>query len=109
MNPYASFLGDKNPSEVIAGTAQQLSDLVRGLSAEQVNRTPAPGKWSVREILCHLADCEMVFAFRIRQTLAQPHHVVQPFEQDHWAKNYSAYTASAALAAFTAVRDWNVA
>jgi uncharacterized damage-inducible protein DinB len=109
MNPYASFLGDKNPSEVIAATPGILAGIAGSLSEEQINRTPAPGKWSIREILCHLADCEMVFAFRIRQTLAEPYHVVQPFDQDNWAKPYGAYTASAALATFTAVRNWNVA
>ena len=108
MNPYASYLGDKNPSEVIAATPGKIAAILGNLSAEQVNRTPAPGKWSIREILCHLADCEMVFAFRIRQTLAEPHHVVQPFDQDYWAKPYAVYTAQAALSTFTAVREWNV-
>jgi uncharacterized damage-inducible protein DinB len=109
MNPYASFLGDKNPSDVIGETAREIAAIVGRLSAEEVNRTPAPGKWSIREIVCHLADCEVVFAFRIRQTLAEPHHVIQPFDQDVWAKPYSAYSADAALATFTAVRNWNLA
>ena len=61
----------------------------------------------MREILCHLADCEIVFAFRLRQTLAEPHHVIQPFDQDVWARNYTAYDAQSALAVFTAVRDFN--
>jgi uncharacterized damage-inducible protein DinB len=72
------------------------------------NRSPAPGKWSVREILCHLADCEIVFAYRLRQTLAEPHHVIQPFDQDTWAQTYAAYDAQSALAVFTAVRSYNV-
>ncbi|HEY3836876.1 MAG TPA: DinB family protein [Bryobacteraceae bacterium] len=109
MNPYASFLGGQNPTDVIAKTAADLKATVARLSAEQVNRAPAPGKWSIREILCHLADCEMVFAYRIRQTLAEPHHVVQPFDQDIWAKPYAVYSAAAALATFSAVRDWNLA
>jgi hypothetical protein len=109
MNPYASFLGDKNPSDVIAATAGTLKSIVGSLSEEQLNRTPAPGKWSIREVICHLADCEIVFAFRIRQTLAEPHHVIQPFDQDIWAKAYPACTVQAALATFTAVRDWNMA
>lgn len=109
MNPYASYLGQNNPKEVIASTPGKLKAILGNLSEAQVSRTPAPGKWSIREILCHLADCELVFAFRIRQTLAEPHHVVQPFDQDIWAQPYSVYTAQAALATFTAVRDWNVA
>ncbi len=109
MNPYASFLGEQNPSDVISATAGKLHAIVSRISEQDTNRTPAPGKWSIREIICHLADCEVVFAFRIRQTLAEPHHVIQPFDQDIWAKTYAAYTVQQALAAFTAVREWNVA
>ena len=71
--------------------------------------SPAPGKWSVRDIIAHLADCEIVFAFRLRQTLAEQHPVIEPFDQDHWAAPYSHYDARTALAAFSAVRQWNVA
>jgi hypothetical protein len=109
MNPYASFLGNANPSDVIAETPGVIARTIGRLSADEVNRTPTPGKWSIREIICHLADCEIVFAFRIRQTLAEPHHVIQPFDQDVWAKPYAAYSADAALATFTTVRNWNLA
>ncbi len=74
----------------------------------RADQAPAPGKWSVREILCHLADCEIVFAYRLRQILAEPHHVIQPFDQDIWAQHYCAYDAKSALAAFSAVREFNV-
>ena len=67
------------------------------------------GKWSVREILSHLADCEIVFAFRLRQALAEDHHVIQPFDQDAWAATYSQNDAVMALVVFSAVRQWNVA
>ena len=73
------------------------------------SRTTSPGKWSAREIVCHLADCEVVFAYRLRQAASQPRHVIQPFDQDDWAKVYSGYTADAALEVFSAVRRWNVA
>ena len=107
MNPYASFLGARDPRQVIASTPVRLRESLDSLGDERANKPPAPGKWSAREILCHLADCEIVFAFRLRQTLAEPHHVIQPFDQDLWARNYAAYDAPAALAVFTAVRDFN--
>jgi hypothetical protein len=103
MNPYASHLGDQNPMTVIAATADRLRPAVHS------DKSPAPGKWSAREILCHLADCEVVFAYRLRQAASQPRHVIQPFDQDEWAKAYSGYTAQAALDVFTAVRNWNIA
>lgn len=101
-NPYASQLGDRDPRAVIAATPGKLTRFV------DTAGSLAPGKWSAREILCHLADCELVFAFRLRQALAEPRHVIQPFDQDNWAKVYSAFDARAALEVFTAVRKWNV-
>ena len=109
MNPYASFLGDRDPFQVIAATAKQLSSLMDTIGPQRVEQAPAPGKWSAREILCHLADCELVFAYRLRQALAEDHHVIQPFDQDQWARNYATYTVAQALALFSAAREWNLA
>jgi uncharacterized damage-inducible protein DinB len=107
VNPYASFLGSLDPLQVIASTPNRLRESLDSLGLARANSAPAPGKWSVREILCHLADCEIVFAFRLRQTLAEPNHVIQPFDQDLWARSYAAYDAPSALAVFSAVRDFN--
>lgn len=109
VNPYASHLGDRDPQQVIAATAGQLASAIRTLGTKRADQRPAPGKWSVREIICHLADCEIVFAYRLRQALAEDHHVIQPFDQDKWAKVYAAYDAPAALAVFSSVRRWNIA
>ncbi len=95
--------------EVVAATAGRLEHLSRTLGPEGLTQTTAPGKWSAREILCHLADCEIVFAFRLRQALAEDHHVIQPFDQDKWASTYAAYDARAALVVFSSVRQWNLA
>jgi uncharacterized damage-inducible protein DinB len=107
-NPYAKYLGQQNPFEVIAATSGRLASLLESLGAERAGRAPQPGKWSAREILCHLADCELVFAFRLRQTLAEDNHTIQPFDQEKWAARYAGYGASEALATFSAVRHWNL-
>jgi len=109
MNPYAAHLGQDDPVGVITQTAGKLAHWVDTVGPERVNTPPAAGKWSVREVLCHLADGEVVFAFRLRQALAEDHHVIQPFDQDQWAKSYTNYDAKAALAVFSAVRQWNLA
>ena len=108
-NPYAPQLGNRDPLEVTRATTARLQGLIGTLGADQLNAAPAPGKWSVRDILCHLADCEVVFAFRLRQALAQDHHVIQPFDQDDWAATYGRYDAHTALATFAAIRQWNLA
>ena len=107
-NPYASHLGNREPLQVIAATASRLEQLLGSFGSRGVEQSPANGKWSAREIVCHLADCELVFAFRLRQTLAEDHHTVQPFDQEKWAATYPAYDASAALGVFAAMRSWNL-
>ena len=109
MNPYASHLDGQKPTDVIAATVAKLNSLTAGLTEAQFNQSPVPGKWSVRDILSLLADSEVVFAFRLRQTLAEPHHVIQPFDQDNWALPYKNYSAHVAIATFAAVRNWNLA
>jgi hypothetical protein len=110
MNPYASFLGTHDPLEVIPATPGKLAEHVRSLGRAGMERSYAPGKWSARLILCHLADTELAFAFRLRQALAEPHHMIQPFDQDAWARAYSSadFTAESALETFTALRRWDL-
>src|SRR5262249_7420637 len=67
MNPYASFLGGSDPLEVMAATPKQLQSLLDAIGPRRIDQAPDTGKWSARDIVCHLADCELVFAFRLRQ------------------------------------------
>lgn len=109
MNPYASKLQGRDPFDVIRTTAGELRRLWDGFDEQHRGTPRAPGKWSPREILCHLADTEIAFGFRLRQALAEEHHVIQPFDQTRWAERYGRYTGEDALAAFTALRRWNLA
>ncbi|HJZ73564.1 MAG TPA: DinB family protein [Vicinamibacterales bacterium] len=108
-NPYAIHVGTREPRDVIETTALELHRLAGRIGAARITAPRAPGKWSARDILCHLADCEIVFAFRLRQALAENHHVIQPFDQEKWAPPYASLDADAALATFEVVRRWNLA
>lgn len=108
LNPYADFLDGREPLPVLTTTAKRLRELTSGMPASRTDTPPAPGKWSIRETVCHLADCEIVFSFRLRQTMAQEHAVVQPFDQDAWALRYAAYHLEPALTLFEAAREWNL-
>ena len=108
LNPYAKFLGDLEPIPVLTTTIDGLRALTAALTPAQIDRPPEPGKWSIREITAHLADCEVVFSFRLRQTLSEEHSIVQPFDQDHWAERYAAYSFDSALALYEAARNWNL-
>lgn len=109
LNPYDRFLHGQDPVTVLSATPGKLQAITQKLSAANLEKSPDPGKWSVKQILSHLADCELVFGFRLRQTLAQNHSVIQPFDQDDWAKTYAAYDVKTAFATFSAMRAWNLA
>ena len=109
LNPYDKYLDGKSPVDVLAQSAATLQAMVAKADATHLTRQPAPGKWSVSQILSHLADCELVFAFRLRQTVAEDNPTIQPFDQDKWASHYSKFAADEALNAFTTIRAWNLA
>jgi uncharacterized damage-inducible protein DinB len=112
LNPYAKFLDGQDPVPVLFATAERLRNLTSALSIEQTDTRPVSDKWSIREIIAHLADCELAFSFRLRQTLApapdEPHAVIQPFDQEIWAQRYSAYDLASALDLFQSARNWNM-
>ena len=108
LNPYAKFLDGRALETILAATSHEIANKLQMIGPEKSSAPPAPGKWSPAEIVCHLADCEIAFGFRLRQTLAEDHHILQPFDQDKWAAPYSGIAAKDALAAFTALRVWNL-
>ena len=108
--PYVHLLEGRDPAGVMRETPGRLADLLKALTPEQIERKPAPHKWSIREILCHLADCEIAWAWRMRQIYGADNPVLQPFEQDPWARAYDGvgYTTAAARSTWTALRQWNL-
>jgi DinB family protein len=78
-------LESQDPLKVQARTANALQRLIKGQSASKLRKRPAPNKWSVAEILAHLADSEIAIGWRLRQILAASGTTMQPFDQDAWA------------------------
>ena len=107
LNPYAKFLDGRPLDAILSTTSEAIAALFEKMSPAKATTAPAPGKWSPAQIVCHLADCEIAFGFRLRQTLAEPGHTLQPFDQDKWSSPYASVSAADALAAFTALRNWN--
>jgi DinB superfamily len=108
-NPYAAYLGDRDALTVLAETPAHLTERVQAIGPSGLQESYAPGKWTGETLLAHLADCEIAFGNRWRQAFADPTIVVQPFDQDLWAKQYPLLDKSAAFDIFIALRRWNVA
>ena len=107
-NHYIALLEGRDPGDVMAETLGRLAVLLDGVTAEEAERSPAPGKWSLREVMAHLADCEIVWSWRMRQILGEDNPRLQPFDQDKWAKAYSAYSFAQAFSTWKALRAWNL-
>jgi DinB superfamily len=108
LNPYDKFLDGRPLETILDETVHEVTKQLQAMGAEKAAKSPGAGKWSPAEIVAHLADCEIAFGFRLRQTLAEDHHMMQPFDQDKWAATYGGITASQALAAFAGLRNWNL-
>jgi hypothetical protein len=103
--------GGKDPMKLQAATAAKLGRLIQRASPAKLRKRPAPGKWSAGEILAHLADCEIVTGWRVRQILGAPGSPIQPFDQDSWAAagHYEKRDARKSLAQFRSAREANLA
>jgi hypothetical protein len=101
----------KDPLKVQAATPAKLRRLVDGTPRRLLTRRPAPGKWSAAQIVAHLADTEVVFAYRLRMILSRSGTEIQAFDQEKWAEvvQYGRVDTADALAVFTAVRRANLA
>jgi hypothetical protein len=108
-NPYAAYLGDRDALTVLAETPARLTERLQDIGASGLRQSYAPGKWTGETLLAHLADCEIAFGNRWRQVVADRKILVQPFDQELWAKQYSALDKAAAFDVFSALRRWNVA
>lgn len=66
---------------------KQIAAAVSGLPEKTLRYKPAPDKWCILEILGHLVDMEVMYAYRMRQMLADKKPVIAPIDQNDWAKN----------------------
>lgn len=105
-----SLLGDREPLEVLDATPVLLGHLLRDLPGEVLQAHPLPGKWSIHEIVLHLADMEWVFGFRLRTILGDDDPAMMPVDQEAWAAKLAAEkrTTSLCLRAFGMLRELNL-
>jgi len=104
------LIGDKDPVVVLRETPAALQRFFETVPAEIVTRPEAPGKWSIRDVMQHLADSELVGGFRLRMILAHDRPRLIGYDQDLFANRlrYSEVEAGDALAQFAALRRGNV-
>jgi hypothetical protein len=97
--------------KVQRATAPRLKKCIQGLTPKQLRWQPAPGKWSIAEILAHLADGEIVASWRMRSIIGDSGTTIQPFDQDAWvtAFQYSKRDPKQSVEVFRVLRENNLA
>ncbi len=103
-------LGTRDPWEVLRATPAAVREAVSGVPAAVVATPERPGKWSMRHVVQHLADAELVGAFRYRMILAHDRPALQGYDQDRWAEElrYADSDLQGALEQFSALRAANL-
>jgi DinB family protein len=106
-----SYGEGKDPLRQQQAAPKKLALLLKGKSGKQLMRRPTPDKWSVAEIVAHLADAELAISWRIRQILSNNAIPIQAYDQDAWAKtfDYAHRDPRQSLASYRALREANVA
>ena len=104
------FVSGKDPLEVQRETANTLTKLIRPLRDKQLSQRPEPGKWSITEILAHLADAEVVISWRLRFMIGQNGAPIQGYDQAVWAQilDYVRHDPKVSLETFRLLRGNNL-
>ncbi len=103
-------LGERDPIAVLRATPGAVREAVAGVPAPLVSLPERPGKWSMLQVAQHLADAELVGAFRYRMILAHDRPSLQGYDQDRWAERlrYAEADLAGALEQFGALRAANL-
>ena len=104
------LLGERDPLEVMRETPQRLSAAITDVPADRLGKPEAAGKWSIRDVVQHLADSELNGSIRFRMVLAHDRPPLIGYDQDLWAQrlHYSESNVDEALAEFTSLRRANL-
>jgi len=106
----AGYIEGEDPLRIQRETRGKLARLIDGVSALRLGYRPAPDKWSIVEILAHLAEDEIASSWRYRQMIEHDGEILPGFDQALWARlgNYGMWNVSEALELFRLLREANL-
>ena len=104
------LLGSQDPMAVLRETPAALGRAIVGLTPAQLRTPEARGKWSIGQVLRHLADSEVVWGWRMRLILAQDRPTLTGYDQDLWAErlHYADADPAESLETFGVLRRDNL-
>ena len=111
IHRIVGYVEGQDAIKVQRSTPSKLKKSIRGLTPKQLKWRPEPTKWSIAEILAHLADAEIVASWRMRSVIGENGITIQPFDQNAWASafEYQKRDAKRSLELFRLLRENNLA
>ena len=105
-----SNLGKTKPTKILAASPGKLDRLLKGLSGAKAHKRPGRGKWSIAEIVAHLAEAELVIGYRLRLIASKNRAKIQLMDQNAWVVggHYNNRPATMSAAHFRAMRKANL-
>jgi len=105
------YVEGKNPLKIQKATPKKLRQLTKSLSKKRLRTRPTEDRWSIAEILAHLADAELVCGWRMRLILGSDEAPIQAFDQDVWSQtfDYANREPKDSLRMFRVLRESNLA
>src|SRR5690349_19681354 len=79
------YRAGREPLPLLRVGPAKIARAIQGLRSAQLRKRPAPGKWSIAEILGHLVDTEVVYGYRYRLALSQPGVPIPGYDEATWA------------------------
>jgi uncharacterized damage-inducible protein DinB len=104
------LLGQQDPLEVLRATSDQVRKAVAGRTPSQLRQPEKVGKWSAIQLVQHLADSDLVWAYRMRLVAAEDRPRLVGYDQDLWAKQlgYQNTALNDAIDQFESIRKLNL-
>jgi uncharacterized damage-inducible protein DinB len=104
------LLGSQDPLQVLRATPGALRRAIEGMPDREIRTPEGEGKWSVGQVLRHLADSDLVWGWRLRMVLAHDRPTLTGYDQDAWADRlrYGDDDPADSLAEFEVLRRSNL-
>ncbi len=103
-----ALVGDQDPLEVLSDLTGRLTACIADVPEADLEKPEAPGKWSIAQVVDHLADTELVYGYRVRMALTTEAPRFEDYDQERWAERFSGIPLRESMGQLESLRKVNL-